>query len=543
LARILALDWDHQQLHVVSATVGRHGVQIRQAVAWAEEKSPNPADAEELGRLLRERLKAAGIAAAPVLVCVGRDRLILKDVRYPAVPEAEEPAVIRFQAVKELTDPAEEAVIDYTASAEATANGERRALALIIRRELLNTYQSLCKAAGLKLLAVTPRPLCAAACFEHLTAKAKQAPLPEPPGATVAVLTVTERWAEFCVLRGGQLLLARSLGVGSTLAGEVRRNVSVYAGQAPSQPVRALYVAGNGDEAELRARLQELLRLPVHSLDSFAGQSGWPGLSLRSPGAQPQTGASEDSSPGHPARGGFVAPVGLLHAWAIRKPLPINFVAPKQPKPPRDPNRKRILAGAAAAAILLVCTVAYCYSKLDARDRRIEELSSLRNELDTRLVQIEEDAKRIGALDEWSQREIVWLDELYDLTERFPDTNAIRLTLLDGAAQTPTGKDRHVARMTLTGITTEDHSAVDTLMSKLEEDRDYYNVDAKQTSPNRSIDFFRFRRKFVTHVDMEKRPPDKYVRRLLPPSAEESGGRSRRGQGGDGGADFFGGPP
>src|SRR5262249_20935490 len=141
--------------------------------------------------------------------------------------------------------------------------------------------------------------------------------------------------------------------------------------------------------------------------------------------------------------------------------------------------------------------------------------------LDTKLVQIEEEAKRIAALDEWSQKEIVWLDELYDLADRFPNINTIRLTGLDGVPQTPTGKDHHVARMLLKGITTRDLKALDALMRQLEEDQDYYNVGAKNSVPNRTRDGFRFPSQFTVPVDMVKRPPDKYSRHLLPPTAAE----------------------
>src|SRR5262249_18323847 len=148
----------HQLLHAVSANVGRGAVQIQRAGVWPEQCSPDATTIATLGQVLRQRLKEAGIKPAPVLVSLGRDRVILKDIRYPQVPGAEEPAVVRFQASKELTDGADEVVIDYYPLADAGAGGERRALAFVVRRKVLAMYQELCRAAGLKLAGVTPRP-------------------------------------------------------------------------------------------------------------------------------------------------------------------------------------------------------------------------------------------------------------------------------------------------------------------------------------------------------------------------------------------------
>jgi Tfp pilus assembly PilM family ATPase/Tfp pilus assembly protein PilN len=515
LARFLALDWDYQQLHLVAATVGRGGVQIQRAAVWQEEKSPNLADAEALGKLLRERLKAAAIAPAPVLVCVGRDRLILKDVRFPRVPPSEEPALVRFQAVKELTDPPNEVVIDYAAAAESAANGEKRALALIVRRELLETYQVLCKAAGLKLLALAPRPFGTLACLQEVVGTTGLTPPPDPPGSTVAVLTLTDRWAEFCVGRGEQLLLARSLPTGNTLASEVRRNVNVFGGQSPEHPVKAVYVAGSPEHASLCERLEQLLGgVPVYLLDPFAGIDR-PEL----PDAR---------------RGGFAGAVGLLHGWARPGKLPINFVHPKEPRPPTDPNKRRLLIGTSVAAAALIAGVVYCYTKLADRDRRLDALVMAKLSLDKQLLQIDEDAKRIKAIDDWTQADVVWLDELYDLTERFPDPNGIRLTMFVGDPLTLSAKDKHVARMSLKGIT-QNYENVNALMDRLGEENLYYRVDAAAVAQNTITDRIRFRQQFTTKVDLQKRPAAEYKLRIESPKADAAkGGRDR-----DMGNDFF----
>ena len=107
---------------------------------------------------------------------------------------------------------------------------------------------------------------------------------------------------ELAELTVDALVLTRNLAAGPNLAGEVRRNLAVHAGGAGQQPVQALYLAG-GEHLHLRERLQDMLGIPVHVLDPFGG-SEQPDL--------PATG-----------RGGFVGPVGLLHAQAERRGLPV----------------------------------------------------------------------------------------------------------------------------------------------------------------------------------------------------------------------------
>jgi Tfp pilus assembly PilM family ATPase len=514
LARFLALDWDHNQLHLVEATVAGGVVRVVRAAVWQEQQNPNPAEAEALGQLLRERMKAARISPAPVLVCVGRDRVILKDVRFPPVPEAEEPALVRFQAVKELSDAPEEVVIDYTVTAPGGDGRDRQALALIVRKELLGAYQTLCKAAGLKLAGLTPRPFGSLACLRRVAGTTVLTPAPEPAGAPVALVTVTEKWAEFCVARGDgmdALVLTRNLASGPNLAGEIRRNLAVYAGGAGQQPVQALYLSG-GEHLHLRERLQDMLGIPVHVLDPFGG-SEQPDL--------PTTG-----------RAGFVGPVGLLHAQAERRGLPIDFTRPKQPRPPSDPNKRRLVFLGAAVAAVLLGVVGYCYYQLDVADRELERLVLEKTNLDRDLTGLDEDARRIAALDGWAANEIPVLDELYDLAARFPDPNTlrlVRLTLNPVPRTARTVGKSYSARMELTGITRDDSQPVNDLMAELVKDG-HYNVKPKELTRNSTGQdrFSGFSQQFKLPVDVEKVGPEKYHRRLNavpPPRKRETEGQ------------------
>jgi hypothetical protein len=525
LARYLAIDWDNNQLYVVAANAGGGAVRVQAAAAWREEQPLSTANAAAVGQRLREHLKAAKIAAAPVVACLGRDRVIIKDIRYPAVPPHEEPAVVRFQAVKELTSAAEDVVIDYTPLGAPSPGGEQRSLVLIAKRELVNAYQALCHAAGLKLVGLTPRPFGLAACLDRLAGTTVLTPAPEPAGSAVAVVALGEGWAEFCVSRGGVPLLARSLTPGPHLAAEVRRNLAVYNGQAAGQTVKAVYVAGGPDNAGLRQRLHDLLDLPVHLLDPFAG-------------------SEQPDLPPPDKRGGFAGLVGLLYLQGDRSGLPNNFVRPKQPKPPRDPNRRRLVFAAAAGLALLVVAVGACAAELASVGRKVDLQRRENADFDRTLAASEDDGRSVKALGDWTDSSVVWLDELYDLTDRFPDPDkeGIRLAQLTGeVVEKPANaktKDKFVAKMSLKGVTGADAKPVDLLVQHLVEDK-HYRPDFKQLGRNTGPDRFQFMQQFtIPKVDVEKLPPDKYTRRM-----EEDGGRAQGaeepvaappGRGGDG---------
>jgi len=487
LARFLAIDWDHNQLHIVEATVRRGAVQISKAVVWQDPRVPNLGEAEILGKTLRERLKEAGISPAPVLACVGRDRVILKDLRFPAVPDAEEPAVVRFQAVKELTDPPDEVVIDYCCV--GNGNGERRALALIARRELVAAYRTLCQEAGLKFAGMTPRAFGVAASLSRVMSSSTVTPAPEPPDAAVAVVALGEGWGEFCVVREGELYFTRSVDPGPGLAGEVRRNLAVYQGQAPQMPIRAVYVAGGSEQASLRERLRDMLDMPVHAFDPFSG--------------------SERPDLPHAGRGGFAGAIGLLYA----DELPINFIQPREPKPVKDPNQRKLVFAAGLAASLLLAAGVYGYTKLNALDKQVTEQSNRNNELDRNLQILGEEEKKFKAISEWDRKGVVLLDELYDVTEKIGDIRTMRLTRF-AAGPTADPKDKKVMRITLEGMVAGDSKQASRFIDELnaEGHRRMEIMGTGETSGPPRLQGFNF--KFTQNVDVEKPPPDKYNVRL-----------------------------
>ena len=426
MSRYLAIDIDAQGLFVVAGSARGGSARVEHALSWADDTFPGltPDTAKAVGEQLRDRLKEAGIAAAPVLAAVGRDKVILKEVRYPAVAPSEEPALVRFQAMKEMSENADDVVLDYAPILDAAGevNAERRAMAVVVRKDVFAAVQAMCAFAGLKLAGVTPRPYALAAGLARGFAGRAVSP-PDNPADPVALFTTGPQGGEFTVVRGTQVSFTRTvpapvLANEQTLVNELRRNLTVYGGQNPTQPVRAVYVAeGENALGGWSGRLRTGLPVPVHAFDPLAG-------------------AVEAVPAQH--RGRFAGAAGLLAGRAANA-LPINFASPRQPRAAADPKRKQLLLVAAAVGLLVLLGGGYGLLALDRADTELDRLQEKKAGLEKSLAGVDPDLERLKAVDAWGKREVVWLDELYDLADRMPPGDAIRLT---GITTTPRPVDK-----------------------------------------------------------------------------------------------------
>jgi Tfp pilus assembly PilM family ATPase len=412
----------------VSGSAHRGAVAVEQAVGWADDPVPlGPATAAAAGAKLKDLLRQAGVKPAPVLLTVGRDRVILKDVRHPPTGPAEEPAVVRFQAVRDLPESPDDVVMDYVPLGTPTPAGDKRATAVFVRKEILAAARTLCEAAGLKLAGVTPRPFAVVAALRHAIAAGKAQP-PDTPGDPVAAVTVWEGGGEFTVVRGDEVTFTRPVSYAATesdatLAQEVRRNLSVYGGQHPSAPVAAVYVAepvGPPGTGGLADRLTDRLPIPIRSFDPLAG----------APAA--------DLIPAS-LRSRFAAPVGLLSAKAADA-LPINFVTVRQPRAERQGTSPRLLLGVLAAVLLLGMLGVLGYLEVDKADARLNALLAAKASVDADLDRQSVEVKRLAAADEFANREVVVLDELFDLAAAVPDVGKVGVVNVTLTALAPPAK-------------------------------------------------------------------------------------------------------
>jgi len=510
VSRYLSIDSEQGQLYVASLNTKGGQVVVEQAIVLADFGSLADASA---GKRLKDALAEAGIAPAPVLMAVGRERVILKDVKYPAgVSPADEPALVRFQMSKELADGGDAVVIDYFSLPTLDPDGQRRALAFAIRKDVLGPIKTLCAAAGLKLASITPRPFGVAAALMRAIKDGAVTP-PESQVAPLAILVRGDKWGELVILRGGQVAFARSLtGMAlnseQAMLGEIRRNLAVFAGTSTTNAVQALYVAEGDVPGGWSGRLRAALTIPVQSFDAIAG------VATTLP---PEV------------HGSFTGPVGLAALRARSLELPINFLSPREPKPVSDPGKRLLALIGVAAALLLVGGLAIGLFIVNQRSSTLTALRNQKSGLDDDIKKLDDSVKRVKAVKDWEAKGISWLDELYDLTARFPDLTKAEVVQLIAKPieQAKNSKNKHTAEMELT-MYAGSGKVVDDLSVDMSHDSRYYLVFPKQSKG--SAGTFASSRKseqYLFRAQIEPREPNKYTLKLqTPPPAESKGKRT-----------------
>lgn len=517
MARFLALDGDTTRFQLLSANVKGDSVRLEQSLVWDEDQPINKNNAAAIGERLRAKLREAGIAPAPLLICLGRDRIIVKELKVPKVPLHEEPALVRFQSLKELTEGGDDAVIDYVPIHSSAA--ERRVQIMAVRKDLIAACRKIAEVAGLKLATVSPRPFAILAGLRQAIALGRVPP-PGPENAAAAVLVRGDKWGEFAVIHGGELTISRSLSGppltnDSALLGEIRRNLAVHTNQNPEFPVRALYLAEPDTPGGLRERLQDSLAIPVHAYE-------------------PAIGVPVPDGP----TGGLAGPAGLF-ALKAAGDFQINFIQPRQPKPPKDSFKKVLALTGAAALTFLVVLFAFSTLRISAKKARLLATQKNVTSLQKQLKDLEPESKRIKALDEWNEYEVNWLDELYDMTARM-DKNSTRIHLvsLDGRpADERNNKAKFAGYMQLKFITKTDLAPFDSFIGEFVAEKfnnvSTYEMGSRVMKKNTSIEADRFPIEVsYRKIDLHRRTPDQYKLTFsaeAPPKNRTNGGQGRPG--------------
>ncbi len=416
MARMIALNWPGKGKQVRWVLASSRGSRLALEAAGTlalPSEAEGAGAALQLGELLRSELggKAKGAVA---LLSVDRSQVELVSLTLPPAPDTELPELVRNQAMRENVAIGDDAELDFVPLDDDPAQ-PRHVTAVAISGTRLEQMRAVLNDAGLVPKAIVVRPYATAALVLDSL---------EDRDQTCLVVNVVEEEIDLVALSKGRIAYWRTLrqanvsqdrAAAARLAAEIQRTLVVARVQLAGQAIEAVYLCGGLDEhPALVEVLREQLPLPLTLVDPLAAHGGL------------------DEAP--QASGPLSALVGMLAVEANGAKHAIDLLHPrKQPGPP-DRRRTLVLAGAAAAVVLLLGGY-QVWSTFSTADEQIETLTADRDRLDDLLKQAGQKKKVIQSLRDWSKNDVNWLDELRDLSLRFPsgrDAVVLRMGLNQG---------------------------------------------------------------------------------------------------------------
>jgi Tfp pilus assembly PilM family ATPase len=408
MSRLLALEWDAKEARVVVARKRGPDVSVEQAfsIALPQGQGAGPAD-NEVGPAVAKALADHGLSRSEALVAVGRSSIELRFLSTPPVPPEELPDLVRFQALRQFTALGDDWPLDYVPLAP-NADGGTNVLAAAISPEQLEQVRSTCQAAGVTLSRLVLRPFAAASLIKKDTAD----------GKCRMIVDLVGDDADLTVMIGEQVIFPRTVRLPAAadpdtlarvLLAEGRRTMIAAQNQLGGRRVEEVIIFGDGlHHTTVKQGLEKDLSLPVMLVDPF----------------DKVTWASSAKKPDYP--GTFAPLLGLLADEISGPAHAIDFLHPR--KRPAPPNRRRlyVLAGAAAAAVVLV-GVFLVQWQLWALDGQIKSLTTEKTKKQATAKKSRQPVEEVAKLDRLAAGDIIWIEELARLSEQFPPADKVRV--------------------------------------------------------------------------------------------------------------------
>jgi hypothetical protein len=295
----------------------------------------------------------------------------------------------------------DDSVIDFV-TLDSDPTQPRHVSAAVAAADLLRQIEQQCAHAGQSPSCITLRPLSAASLCCRIVG---------PSMHKCLLVSRLDNEADFSIISQGKVIFSRTIrlasepseeAVAQQIISEINRSLLVAPQDSEEdEPVQRVYLLGSFTaQEETLEQLADELDLPVSLLNPLKG------FRLQ-PGVRPE-------SVRH-----FAGLLGMIRDHVDGQHA-INFVDPKRPPPPPNYRRKFALYGAVAA----VCAGAMFYHFFDQVSQAKQDVAKLSGQLNKveQLLEVTNRQKAVvDAVARWQADNVNWLDELRDLSRRFPE--------------------------------------------------------------------------------------------------------------------------
>ncbi|MHB8898260.1 MAG: type IV pilus biogenesis protein PilM [Thermoguttaceae bacterium] len=419
MGKVLALDWDRHQLRYVLAVTGRRTVKVLDASAvpmLMAQGEDDPEPRPDPAGTLRARLgrKASRL---PALVGVDRASIETMSLTLPPATDAELPELVFHQAMRESATVTDETPLDFLPQSGDPAQ-PREVLVATLAPEAMRQIRRACVQAGIRPARMLMRPYASASLF--LRSESAQG------GEPSLLVNLVGDEVDLTVVAEGKIIFTRTARIPQSdqqeetdrrVLAEVGRTLTVaMQHQVGDQAVRQIcFYGARGDHQGLVETAGEQFEMPAIELDPFDTVEVARKLVPRQPGS-------------------FASLLGMLLDEAHGAQHAIDFLNPR--KLPTPPSRRKLYI---AVAALLAIGALYVWdqqsSELKKLDAAIAALNQRHNQRRQLATQAAAQIQMADALRAWHAAEINWLDEIRDMSVRFPggqDLVVLRMNLSPG---------------------------------------------------------------------------------------------------------------
>lgn len=421
MSKVIVIDWTPQHLCLLECSDTGSRVTVRKLTTLPIPARPEADKPDATLPQLRELLAGYADSDARVLLLVGRSQAVLRNLRVPNVSDAELPAIIQFQAMRELSIPVEQASIDYEPLPVRDADGARHVVLAALRREWVTQCQEAVRSANLELHRIGLRPFATWRTYRQAVAV--------PADEAVLLVDLLGEYAELTIGCGDSVLFSHGFfprgaaggagpvcGFAAAVVNEVRRTLAAFGQQVPGAAVqRVAVLAGDTEHAGLIGALSAHLGIPAQRFDPLAVVE-WSSEF----GEKRQTLTD--------ARGVCAAALG--GALSASERWPIDFVNPKRPEPRRSRRGPVAVLAAVAAVLVLACSYWLGSRQLAKVNAQIKSLAEQHKKLEESLAEADAVSSQYVALDAWARSDTNCLEELRRLSSDTIDTRQIFVNAL-----------------------------------------------------------------------------------------------------------------
>ncbi|MGI9516916.1 MAG: hypothetical protein ACR2NP_07730 [Pirellulaceae bacterium] len=406
---IVALNWDKNwiRIAVATATRGTGRILFDHALAVELPDADDELSTAKLGDKLRAILERVGVHKGEATVIVPRGDLEMRQFELPPVPPDELPDLVRFQARNHFTSFTDDWLLDYLPLPDA---GDKAVvLAAAIPGDKVQRIRDTVEKAGLKLRHIVVRPFSAVELLRNS----------RPSPHCRVVLEPLGRQADISVVDNDYILMTRTVRVPETytdeqfdawLPGEIKRTIASAQGQSGAREIAEIVVCSSAEE---HRQLGDDLSSAFQIETSFF---------------QPFDAVTTSSRFQQPDRiNGFASLLGSLLPSSTNDSHVLDFLNPRK-RPEQQVDRQRLtLYGGIAAAVVLIGLVSIWWM-FRTKNAEIARLETINANLRVETENTDDLTERVGIVDRWKEQSVDWLEELYQLSQRLPDPDHLRVS-------------------------------------------------------------------------------------------------------------------